>query len=180
MAVVSLKTGYWDNGDGLRVAFPQTAGTVTRGGEVDFDGRHMTKAVIALASLPTQASGNKQIILENCVFPAGAFIEQVEVFVTKEPTDASGTANLDLGFVKTDRSTELDFNGLLAAADAFNAGTDLGAVVLYDTSTTESGALVGTVLAFDGILTANPETADFTGGVIEVRIYWSIPLAADI
>jgi len=178
MAVVSLKTGYWLNGDGLNVAFPSTAKTVTRGGEVDFDGRHMTKAVIDLTALPTQASGNKQIILENCVIPNGAFIEQVDVVVTKETTGTN--ANLDLGFVKTDRSTELDFNGLLAAADAFNAGTDLGTITTYTVGTTEAGALIGTQLGFDGILTANPETADWTAGVIEVRIYWSIPLSADV
>jgi hypothetical protein len=178
MAVVSLKGTPWDNSDGLRVFWPGAAGTVTRGGEVISGMRHTTEFKLALASLPTVASSNKQIILENCVFPNGAFIEQVDVFVVKETTGTN--ANLDLGFVKTDRSTELDFNGLLAAADAFNGGTDLGTLTAFNVGTTEAGALIGTQLAFDGILTANAETADFTAGVLQIRIYWSIPLTADV
>lgn len=181
MAVVSLLPNYWDNADGLRVPFPGSAGTVIRGGERDFDGRHETFVVIDLTKLPTQASGNQQIVLENVYFPVGAFIENVEVVVLKETTGAS--ANLDLGFVKSDKTTELDFNGLLAAADAFNGGTDIGGVFKYaitdGTLTTEGGALIGTKLAYNGLLTANAETADFTAGIVEVRVHWFIPLAAD-
>ncbi len=177
MAVVGLKTP-WINSDGLAVYWPSDAGKVTRGGEVDFDGRHMTYLMIDLGALPTAASGNEQIQLENCVIPAGAFIEKVRVIVTAEPA-TSGSPNLDLGFVKTDRSTEYDFNGLLAAADAFETGTDIGVIVEYDTATTESGALVGTVTTFDGIITASADTADWTAGQIRVEIYWFIPLSAD-
>lgn len=181
MAVVSLRptNGSYLNDDGLLVKLPAGASFVNRGGNhQSSDGKHMTEVFIDLSALPTAASGDEQIVLENVVIPSGAFIEKVEVFVTKEPTTA-GAPNLDLGFVKTDRSTELDFNGLLAAADAFEAGTDLGVLVTYDTATTEAGALIGTQLTDDGILTASADTADWTAGVIRVRVYWSIVLAAD-
>lgn len=180
MAIVSLKPDVYTNADGVRIFEPGSARTVTRGGEVYDGSKHVTKVVIALASLPTVASGNKQIVAENVTIPNGAFIEEVEVLVIKEPTDASGTANLDVGLVDQDRSTEIDFNGLLAAADAFNSGTDLGRKTLYNLGTTEVGALVGTKITNTGLITANAETADFTGGVIEVRVVWTVPLTADL
>lgn len=180
MAVVSLKPNSYINADGLITFGPGSARTVTRGGEQDFDGRHFTHVIIALASLPTVASGNKQIVADNVTIPNGAFIEQVDVLVLKEPTDASGTANLDFGLVDQDRSTEIDFNGFLAAADAFNAGTDLGKLTSYTVGTTEAGVLIGTKITNTGLLVANPETADFTGGVVEIRVYWTVPLTADL
>lgn len=177
MAVVGLKSP-WINDDGLAVYWPSDAGIVTRGGEEDFDGKHRTVVFIDLGALPTAASGNEQIQLENCVIPSGAFIEKVVVTVTAEPA-TSGSPNLDLGFVKVDRSTEYDFNGLLAAADAFETGTDLGTIVEYTKGTTEAGALVGTVTTQDGIITASADTADWTAGQIRVEIYWSIFTSAD-
>lgn len=180
MAIVYLRSGTFNNGDNLHTWFPQGAGTVTRVGEMNALGaRHITRAVVALASLPTVASTNKQVLSETCVFPAGAFIEQVDVFVTKET--AGTNANFNLGFIKaTDHSTEVDFDGLLAAADVFNGGTDLGTLTTYVVGTTEVGALVGTQLAFNSILVGYPDTGDFTAGVLDIRIYWSIPLTADV
>jgi len=179
MSVVSLLPNYWDNSDGLRVRFPGSATTLSRGGCYPLsDGRNMVEVFIDLGSLPTAASGNEQIQLEDVVIPAGAFIERVEVFVTAEPA-TSGSPNLDLGFVKTDRSTELDFNGLLAATDTLETGTDLGSNAEYTKGSTEVGALVGTVLAYDGILTASPDTADWTAGQYRVRIYYSMNRSAD-
>lgn len=185
MSVVSLKSPYVNN-DGLPVYFPGDAGTVTKGGERDYDGRHETFVVIDLLALSTAApaaGGNECIVAENVTIPAGAFIEDVQVFVLKETTGTN--ANLDLGLVKhSDRSTEIDFNGLLTAADGWNGGTDLGAVYTYSIDggslTTDGGALIGTKLASTGLITASPDTADFTAGVIEVRIHWFVPLSGDV
>lgn len=179
MAVVTLKTGVELNGDNLAVQYPRARGTELRGGELaTTDGKHVTEVFIDLPSLATAASGNEQIVAENVTIPAGAFIEKVEVFVTKET--AGVNANLDLGFVKAvDRSTEIDFNGLLAAADAFNGGTDLGTTTEFVVGTTEAGALIGTQLAYTGLITASADTADFTAGVLRVRIYWSVVLPAN-
>lgn len=178
MAVTSLKTGS-TNADGLRQYFGTAEGKVTRGGEVDFDGRHMTRVVIDLTTLNVYSGSDEMIVADNVAIPAGALIEQVDVLVLKET--AGVNANLDLGFVKaSDRSTEIDFNGLLAAADAFNGGTDLGTLTTYVVGTTEAGALIGTRLAYTGLVTASADTADFSAGIIEVRIYWSVPLSADV
>jgi hypothetical protein len=181
MAVVSLNSGAAANptGDNLLIIYPNGRGTETRAGEVSSAGsKHITEVFVTLASLPTVASGNKQILAENVTIPALAFIEKVEVFVSKET--AGVNANLDLGFVKAvDRTTEVDFNGLLAAADAFNGGTDLGTVTEFVVGTTEAGAVIGTQLPFTSLITANAETADWTAGVLRIRIHWSVVLLAD-
>jgi hypothetical protein len=181
MAVVGKTTTKWLNDDGLLVAFGRDEAVLSRAGEYGTvaEGRHCVSVMIDLASLPTAASGDEQIQDDSVTIPNGAFIEKIEVLVVEEPT-TSGSPNLDLGLVDQDRSTEIDFNGLLAAADAFETGTDLGALVVYDTTTTESGALVGTVLTNTGLITASADTADWTDGTLQVRIYYSIPLAADL
>lgn len=181
MAVVDLNDNEWLNDDGLLVRFGANEAQVTRGGQFAMtDGpRHIAQVTIDLASLPTAASGDEQIVADNVIIPDNAFIEKVEVLVIEEPTTA-GAPNLDLGLVRLDRTTEIDFNGLLAAADAFEDGTDVGELHVFDTTTTESGALIGTQITNPGLITASADTADWTDGTLQVRIYYQIPLAADL
>lgn len=187
MAVVHLKTdalGGWTNPDGLRVYFGPSEATVTRVGEYKYltdGGNHVTEVIVALASLPTVASGNQQILSET-IIPNGAFIEAVDILVLKETAGAN--ANFNLGLVDQDRATEIDFDGLLAAADVFNGGTDLGMVERYEKDggavTTEGGALIGTKITNSGLLVGFADTGDFTAGVLRCKIHWYIPLAADL
>lgn len=182
MAVVSRDTNIYTNADGLTWHFGAAEDTGTRSGAfstMDSGGRHVVEVIIDLDALPTAASGDEQIQDDTIVIPAGAFIEEVQVLVVEEPT-TSGSPNLDLGLVRTDRSTELDFNGFLAAADAWETGTDLGTKTTYVKGTTEVGALVGTVLANSGLITASADTADWTDGTVKVKIFYHIPLAADL
>jgi hypothetical protein len=186
MAVVDYNSLDWTNDDGLKVYFGAGEAVETKAGEYQFfGGTHCTEVILdllALSTAATAASGNEVIIADNVLIPNGAFIERVEVFVLKETAGAN--ANLDLGLVDQDRSTEIDFNGLLAAADAFNAGTDLGGVHTFQkldgTLTTEGGALIGTKITNTGILTASADTADWTAGVLRIRIYWYVPLSGDL
>lgn len=182
MSVVALTTGV-NNADGLRQRYGVNEVTVSRAGEYSrlADGRHCVEVTLNLLTLSgacTAASGNECIIADNCTIPNGAFIEELHVMVTKET--AGTNANLDLGLVDQDRATEIDFNGLLAAADAFNGGTDLGTWTQYVVGTTEAGALIGTQLTNTGLITASPDTADWTAGVIKIRIFYSMPLTADV
>lgn len=183
MAVVDLNTNEWVNADGLLVTFGTDRARAKRAGEYSrlADGQHLVSCIIDLATLPTAASGNEQILDDSVTLPAGAFITKVIVTVLEEPTETSGTdANLDLGLVRQDRSTELDFNGLLAAADAWHSGTDLGKVTEYTVGTTEAGALIGTQLAYTGLLSASADTDDWLDGTIKVDILYYVPLAADL
>ena len=180
MAVVGKQTtGVWHNADSLYWRYGANEGTAQNVGTYQTPGpRRMAEIVIDLDSLPTVASGNVQIQSDTVTIPAGAIIEEVEVIVTEET--AGTNANLDVGLVDQDRSTEIDFNGLLAAADAFNAGTDLGTITRYTVGTTEAGALIGTRLTNTGLITANAETADWTAGVVKVRVFYSFPVASDL
>jgi hypothetical protein len=181
MAVVHLvNTSDWTNNDGLRIRFGADEAVVERGGEYSIlgAGRHCVSVKVALASLPTVSGGNKQILCDTVTIPNGAFIEEVDVICLKETTGSN--ANFNLGLVDQDRSTEIDFDGLLAAADAFNGGTDLGTTTQYFVGTTEAGALIGTKITNTGLLVGWADTADFTAGVIECRIFYSVPLSADL
>lgn len=178
MAVTGLKSNSAINADGLFIPYGTSEVTVNRGGEYNVGGGlHWTEVMCKLSTLTTSG---QTILSDNLTIPNGAFIEAIEVIVTKEPTDASGTANLDLGLVDQDRSTEIDFNGFLAAADAFNAGTDLGSKTVFNLGTTEAGALVGTKITNTGLIVANADTAVFTAGEVMIRIRWFVPLSADL
>ncbi len=181
MAVVDLNTNEWINSDGLLVNWGTDRARASRGGEYSrlADGQHLVSVIIDLATLPTAASGNEQIVADNVFIPNGAFITKLIVTVLEEPT-TSGSPNLDLGLVDQDRSTEIDFNGLLAATDTWETGTDLGTVTEYVKGSTEVGALVGTQITNTGLITASADTADWTDGTIKVDILYYMPLTADL
>lgn len=186
MTVTSLNTKVWDNADGLHVLLGTGEAVATKAGEYETDnGTRITEVILDLLALSTaapQAGGKQCIIADNVTIPNGAFIERVDVLVLKETAGAN--ANLDFGLVDQDRTTEIDFNGFLAAADDFNSGTDLGFFQPYQrldgTLTTEGGVLIGTKITNTGLLCANPETADFTAGVLRLRVFWYAPLSGDV
>lgn len=177
MAVTSLKSP-WRNQDGMNVYWPQDAGTVTRGGEHDYDGRHETFVEIDLTTLETVASGNVQIVAENVSLPKGAFIEDAVILVTKGAVGA--TATLDIGLVDlADRTTEIDFNGLVAAATVASLSAT-GDYVKYNVGSTGAGALIGTSIAKAGLFVAKPGTANFTTGKVQFRVRWQMLNSADV
>src|SRR3990167_9752229 len=155
----------WINSDGLQVRFGKEEGVNKGAGEYCLYGpQHMTEVVLELADCPSTAG----VISDTLSIPAGVFIERVTAQVTIET--AGTNANLDFGLAyqhaTTGAITELDYNGFLAAADAFNAGTDIGNVAAnftdYVPGATEAGALLGTVLATTNpryLLTCNYDTA---------------------
>lgn len=181
MAVVSF-TGQtdWSNTDGQLVKFGPSKARATRVGEYSDtqSGRHCIEATIDLTSLPTVASTNTMIIDDSVSIPNGAFIEEVQVVVTKET--AGATATFNLGLVQQDRVTVTSATGLLAANSDINAGTDLGLNKTYVKGTSQAGTLVGTKLTTTNLLLASASTADFTAGVIKVRILFSTPAPADL
>ena len=179
MAFVGKRTTQtWLNADGLYLTSGVDEGVAQTVGEYDQPGpRHVIEVIIDLDSLPTLASGNTQIQSDTITLPKGALIEKVDVIVTE--VTAGTNANLNVGLVKLDRTTVYDADGILAAADAFNASA-LGLVTEYLVGTTEVGSAVGTVLTESCYITAAPETADWTAGVVKVRIYYSFNVATDL
>lgn len=113
------------------------------------------------------------VLDDNVFMPAGMRISEVKV---RTVTAAATGVSIDLGLVRTDRTTEIDYNGLLtafltASMDAANETT-----TMTIPATNLGGALVGTTTANVGHFTCSRTTATaFTAGVIIVTIKYYRP-----
>ena len=159
----------WYNSDGLYVKFGTETDTSVKAGEYRTNGpqRMIELTITAMTALGTAAAIQDDVT----VVPKNARIEKVEIVTTTAVT-SGGAAVLNIGLIRTDRTTELDYDGFVAAAAlaTFNAA---GETVTITNGATGAGALVGTTLAYNGLLTADYDTAAFTAGAIKVRIYFS-------
>lgn len=163
-----MSSGNWNNGDGLYLEFGTTKSAVDPAGEYKTFG-DFREINVRIADLTTLTS-TPAIISQNFKFPTGERIARIDVIADVAATSA-GAATLDIGLQKDDRTTELDYNGLVAAlpvtsidlvgeSTALTAGATFGGALL-GTSTTDIGAY----------LTANFNTSAFTAGAVNVRIF---------
>lgn len=163
--------GTWMNNDGLFIKYGDDEGRAGRGGQYADSGepgQNVVELDITLTSLGTAAAIQSDVAF----IPSGARITKVEIYTTTAAT-SGGSAVLNIGLQRRDRSTELDYDGLIAAAAlaTFNA---VGETVAVNTAgQTAVGALVGTTLSNSGYITADYDTAAFTAGVVKVRVYWT-------
>lgn len=164
----------WKNSDGLYIKYGTSEGVSSHAAgtyEDTIGGLTVTEVDIVLASL-TQT----ETILNDVVWiPANAHIIWVETETVVAA--ATGTA-IDVGLIDQDRSTEIDYNGLLAA---FAAATmsEVGEVCRFYTqetfpaSLTTGGALIGTEITNTGYISASMTDATaFTAGKLRVKIAW--------
>lgn len=159
----------WLNNDGLYVKFGTEEGVAGTAGEYTTRGpTRLTEVLLTGTALGTAAA----IQDDHTVIPAGARIEKVEVIAQTAMT-SGGSATLNVGFSRLDRSTELDYDGLLAAFPLASMNA-VGETNSLTNGSSGAGVLVGTVLANAGLLTADYDTAAFTGGTVKVRIHWSV------
>lgn len=161
------------NQDGLTIKLGVVEGAPGRAGEYadTLGGSRIVEVAVNLADL----GASPAIFDENCVFDKNWLIEKVEVETTKAVTGSSATLNI--GLQKLDHSTELDYDGLgKAAALTQTALAAKGTILTFITGTSNAGALIGTQLASNGLLTFDYDTAAFTDGRITVRVYVSVPL----
>lgn len=102
-------------------------------------------------------------------FPIGMKLEQVEIFV--DTAAATGVA-IDMGFMQTNRSSEIDADGILAALPT--ASMTLGAKLTLKAGDTYAGARVGGTNGTVAYVTCSRTTATaFTAGKIRVRLKYS-------
>ncbi len=160
----------WTNNDGLRVKFDITEGETGAGGQVMSYGN---VSVVELEILGTEIGSSAAVIDDHTVIPSGAIIKEVEV-VAEDAFTSGGSATLDVGLIRLDRSTELDYNGLVAAL-ALTAIDAEGDVVSLVQGSTGHGALVGTTLANAGLVTVNYGTAAYTAGKAVIRVHYYMP-----
>lgn len=156
----------WLNSDGLLVKFGTEEATAGKGGATAIDGDR--REVVMDIDLTLLNTSTATIIDDNVWVSKNARIEEVEVEVLTAAT-SGGSATLDIGFIRSDRSTELDYNGLVAAA-ALSTINTAGKRLNIVAGGTAAGALIGTSLANNGLFVAQAGTAVFTAGLIRVRV----------
>lgn len=161
-----MSSGSWKNSDGLYLEFGTTKQAVDVAGEYktygDFREINIRLDLTTLTSTPA-------IISQNLKFPTGCRIAQVTVITD---TAATGTgATLDLGLQAEDRSTEIDYNGLIAALPLTSMDA-VGETSAITVGSTGAGALLGTSTSSVGYLTANYNTAAFTAGAVDIRVFY--------
>lgn len=157
----------WLNKDGLYLKYGTEKATTNKGGEFHNDGPlHCLEVKIDLTTLTSSAT----IVSDAIFFPKNARIEEIHVIADTAAT-SGGSATLDIGLQQTDRSTEIDYNGFVAALakTAIDASGEKNKITVGSTG---AGALIGTTNSTVGYLTANYNTASFTAGVVFVRIFY--------
>jgi len=161
--------GTWHNNDGLFIRYGRDEAVQTTAGTYPTMpyGQHVTElripALTALGASPA-------IMSNSVIIPAGATIARVDVIAETLAT-SGGSAALNIGLIRLDRSTELDYDGLVAAL-ALTAINATGETNQLLPGATGAGALVGTKLANAGLLTADYDTAAYTAGELVIRIFW--------
>ena len=158
----------WNDNDGLHRKYgvektvPEVAGDYKTFGPL-----REVEVKIDLTTLSTST----QTILSDTVYFPKLRVEQVVIEVQTAAT-SGGSATLDVGLVSSsDRTTEIDFDGFIAAQALAGINT-AGKKITYINGTTSAGALIGTTVATVGHLVAKAGTAAFTAGVVYVRVQY--------
>lgn len=116
--------------------------------------------------------GATNYILDDNVFlPTGVRIQEVETYV--ETAGVGATATLDVGLIRTDRTTVTSANGLIAAKTV--ASMTAGEKVIVGVGSTFAGSLIGTTTTNINHVTIRVNTANLTAGVIKIRIRYYRP-----
>lgn len=161
----------WLNNDGLYVRFGGNEATAGVAGEFAITDGNKHIVELRISAMTSLTDSTQTILDQNVWLPKNARIEYVEIITTTAVT-SGGSAVLDLGLIRNDQTTELDYDGLLA--DVPLADYNLaGETKRYQIGVTGAGALMGTVLANPGYLVATYDTAAFTAGAITIRIAYS-------
>lgn len=156
------------NADGLALKYGTDRATVGRGGEyVTVGATRELELKLTLTDL-TEA---ETILSDAAVLPAGARIQEVEIVTN---TAAATGVAIDVGLIRQDRTTEIDYDGLLAAFPTASMNAAGEKVVISD-NTTYDGALVGTTLVYPSYISASRTTATaFTAGSVYLRIRYYV------
>lgn len=159
----------YHNADGLYLKYGTEKATATNGGEYRTNGNfHEVELEVSLASL----TETETILNDVITLPTGARIQQVDVVTI---TAAATGVAIDVGTIAANRSTEGDYNGLLAAfpTASMDAAGEVNEVVIGHTYV---GALVGTTLAAPAYISASRTTATaFTAGLLRITVKYFIP-----
>lgn len=160
------------NSDGLLVKHGTEIGESGFGGEYRTDGpERMTEFHIDLQNL----TATEEYILED-ILPKNVRPIRVRTIVTEVPVTGDA-ANWNLGTVELDRTTEIDFDGLVAAGDG-EVGAAVGTITDYTQGSTEHGADLGELTTVPGYFVAWADTGTFSAGMLRVQVFYQTPTIA--
>lgn len=163
---------YMDNA-GLYRKYGTEKTTAQVGGEPRNNGE--VREIDVRLDLTTLLVTNGGVIVSDTIFfPTGVRVEEIAVITETAATGA--TATLNLGLIAGDRTTEIDFNGFLAAYPL--ASMDVaGEKNTVTIGSTGAGALIGTTTSHTtgAYICADYDTAAFTAGVVRLRIRYYRP-----
>ncbi len=160
----------WLDNAGLYQKYGVDQTTTSSAGEYENDGQYRE---IEFKIDLTDLTETETVLDDNVFIPTGMRIAEIEV--KTHTAAATGTA-IDLGLIRTDRSTEIDYNGLLTAfvTATMNAAGEKYTYTVPNTA--EAGALVGTTTSNVGLVTCSrTDSTAFTAGVIYVKIRYYRP-----
>lgn len=155
----------WFNPDGLRVYF---AGERRQFDGGEYPGAGATRVIEWEVNATAIAATAGGLGLPWVIIPRNSVIESVEV-ISETAATSGGAATLDVGIVRRDGTTEVDFDGLVAALPLANINVQ-GEKNVLTAGQTNAGALVGTETAYPGYLTVRYNTAAYTAGRLVVRV----------
>lgn len=162
----------WLNNDGLYIKYGPSQGVAGIGGFPATPSKGaltVVEVTLTLASLGSSSA----IVDDVIIIPKNARIESVE---TVTVTAAAGSSSvLNVGLIRTDRSTSYDSDGFLQALaiSSMDAANETN-VFTVPGGAGAGGTLVGTTLTYPGLLVADYDTAAFSDGVLKIRISYSM------
>lgn len=163
----------WTNSDGLFINLGVTEATLGKGGSYEdyVGGSQCIEFVVQYTDVPLTTP---TIIDQMVTLPSGVILESVEL-IAETAVTSGGAATIDFGLQRLDRTTELDYNGIVAAL-AITALNAAGKRVVIQNGSTGAGALFnGTATSNAGVFTFNALTAALTAGKIRVKLYFYRP-----
>ena len=179
----------WINNDGLRVKFGTEQASVGKGGE------WMTMSGVCSISFNILAAdlGSATVAILGSVggstyngsngvqVPEGARIKGLDIYTQTAFTSTGtiATASVEIGLIKwSDFVTELDYDGFTTATFVGNRIDAVGERTYVEVGTTGAGALIGTTLSEDGVISvraAQHASHPLAAGVLNCRLDFYYP-----
>jgi len=191
----------WVNSDGLYVKFGGDEIAIARGGEyavgegsdlvfefaINGNDVRSTSPILLGSALTSPEQGSFGVVI-----PRGLRIREVELFTETAFTVSAGvigSANIVIGLARENRSedgiaglTELDYDGITTTALVGTFFDATGETTVVRVGSTGAGALIGTTLAQDGLITVSNSTHGtntLANGrlIVRIRGYYPYPSA---
>jgi hypothetical protein len=163
--------GTWFNSDGLKIdlgiteASDQNLSYPDAGEYKTFGPVRIQETVIDLTKLA--AFGTTGILSDKVFFGKNWVVERVEIETLVACTGA--TATLSLGTRQSDRVTDISTTAFASAVPVATIAA-VGTKLLLTAGSTGAGNRIGVNNTIDALWTATVGTANFTAGVIRVRV----------